>query len=346
MGVRRRHDRGRRDGQAPWLVTFRRAGARFSYTLDGGLTEAQARDEEARLRLEARAAASARGRDRGPTVDQLVTRYWNEHGHRLRSAATERSALELWSRLLGSTPAIDVNRDRLTALVAAMRAERVGQRGRKLLSAGAINRRVQVLKRLWNRASELWGVDLPRIPWGRLRLDEPLPVDRSLSREERGRLLDAWPARSQALATLAMVTGVRAGPLLRLEVEQLDWRRGIIRLVSKGRGLGKPTPIPITEPVLGVFAAIGRLPEVGRVFHVSKDQLRKDRERARLLAGLPAFRLHDARHSFAQDLEDAGLGDVIPDALHHASPALRRRYAQASLERTAAAIEQAAKLRR
>ena len=83
------------------------------------------------------------------------------------------------------------------------------------------------------------------------------------------------------------------------------------------------------------------LPEVGRIFSVTARQVRADREVARKAAGLSGFRFHDLRHCLAQDLEDAGLGHFIQDALHHTSGALRRRYAKARVDVTREALDKA-----
>lgn len=342
MGFRRRKDRGVRTDQAPWLITIWVDGKRLRRTVDGELTREQVKDAEAEFRREARATRAAARRDPSAalTVAHLIERYWSEHGQHIRSWRTEKSALELWSRELGpATPAAAVTADRIASVMARWRSETVHRRaGVSPLSPGAMNRRLSVLQRLWRRAEDLWGAELARIPWGRLKQFEGEPEDRSLTAEERARLIEHWPAGSRHAVLFAMVTGLRRGAVLRLTGRDLDWTSGVIHAVSKGRGKGKPTPIEMTEPVLAVLQSMGRLPEVGRLFPISTRQLRRHLEKAREAARLPTFRFHDTRHSLAQDLEDAGLGDVIPDALHHSSPALRRRYAKARLQRVSAAV--------
>ena len=65
----------------------------------------------------------------------------------------------------------------------------------------------------------------------------------------------------------------------------------------------------------------------------SRRDSRNDWEDARAKIGAPHIRLHDLRHTFAQRLEDAGAGDLITDLLHHTDPRLRRRYAEARMDR-------------
>jgi integrase len=112
----------------------------------------------------------------------------------------------------------------------------------------------------------------------------------------------------------------------------VDHVRGIINAISKGRAGGKLTPVPITRAWRWVLHRNGQR-DVGRLFAVSKQLLRQDWEEARLAIGRPDLLFKDLRHSFAQALEDAGVGDVITDALHHSDPRLRRRYAKVKIER-------------
>lgn len=145
----------------------------------------------------------------------------------------------------------------------------------------------------------------------------------------RGTDLHGWP--------LAPV------PFARLKLDEPEQPDRSLTAAELARYLGHlpRRSLPITEPVLAVLTMMGALPEVGRIFAITVTQLRKDRERARKLAGLPDFRQHDLRHTFAQALEDAGVGDAITAALHHSDPRLRHRYSRARLHRTGAAIEAA-----
>lgn len=343
MGVFRRTQRGKRAGAAPWTIDFRVGGRRYRAQLDGDLTREQALAEEARLRLGAEAEAKVRA-SRGHTLGEVLTRYWAEHGQHLASDSTELSYVEIWARELGrDTRLTDVTQERIAAVVAGWRQPVAvgGRRQLRLLSPSAINHRLRCLQRVLARAAEVWGYLSHPIAWRRLRLPEAQPRDRSLTVEQRIAYLEALPERSRALHLMAFATGLRRGALLRLTRADLDWERGVIHAVSKGRAGGKPTPFPMTQQVLAVFQIMGRLPDVGCLFKLTIHELRSDRERARKAIGLPALRFHDARHSFAQDLEDAGHGDLITDVLHHSTPTLRRRYAQARVDRMRTALDSA-----
>lgn len=317
-----------------WRIKFYRAdGSRFEKTLPAALTRREVETLEARYRLAERARPGAERR--GPTVADLFARYWHDHGQHLASAASERAYLDAWANRLGDdTPIAKITADQISAAIAHWRATPEVSRGKivpRRLTASAINHRISGLQRIWRRAVDLWGWDLVRVPWGRLKLDEPLPRDRSNSYGSLLAYFAALPPRSRWPSLMAFNTGLRRGGVLRITRADIDFAGMVIHTVSKGRAGGRPTPVPITEAVLAVLAAMGPLPEVGAIFPVTRNELRKDRVRARMEAGLPSLRFIDHRHDFAQGLEDRGLGDLISDALHHSDPKLRRRYSRARL---------------
>lgn len=126
-----------------------------------------------------------------------------------------------------------------------------------------------------------------------------------------------------------------------LDWSDVDLERGIIRARSKGLAReGKATPAVIGAALAALLAPIRQ--DVGPVIAWQGrpvGSLKTAWNRCRTRAGLPHARLHDLRHSFAQDLEDAGHGDAIQDLLHHSTPALRRRYAKARVDRLRAVLD-------
>jgi integrase len=334
MPFRRRKDRG------TWLIDFRIGGVRYRHAVPGSLSREQVKAEEERLRAEARSAGKRAAL--GPTVGEAIERYWNEHGKRLASWRSERTVLTKWSAALGhDTPIMQVPRDDIARIAAGWRGS-LSARGRPL-SDSSVNRRLDVLQRLWGRAEELWAWELARVPWRRLKLAEPAPRPRAPTVEQLEAYLAALPERSRAISRFMALTGLRLGGARAVTRASIDLANRAIHTISKGRAGGKPTTIPITLPVAELLASLQPWPDLGCIFRVTTKQLRNDRERARVQVGLPDLRSHDMRHAFAQMLEDAGEGDAITAALHHADPRLRRRYAAARLEVTRRAIERALK---
>jgi integrase len=334
MSVRRRTD------SAPdaWWLDFRVDGHRYKLTRRAP----NKRAAQALERAERAKAEAGRARQRGAaTVGEAFARYWQEHGRFLASSGSERGYLNRWADALGDeTPISLVTAETIAEVVAGWRlppGETLDRdkppKLRAYVTDSSINHRLLCLQRLWNRAEDLWGWRLPRVPWKRLKLAEPTELpDRSIPRPVVRQMLRAINPRSRPIVMAARISGLRRGALLRTDVKDVDHAQGIIRAISKGRAGGKLTPVPITRAWRWVLYRNGQR-DVGRLFAVSKQLLRQDWEEARAAIGRPDLQFKDLRHSFAQALEDAGVGDVITDALHHSDPRLRRRYAKAKIDR-------------
>jgi len=279
------------------------------------------------------------------TVASLLDRYWHERGVARARNVTLRSNLGLWGEALGlDTPATQVQPSHVAAIVARWRGS-VSPATKRPLAPGTINGRIDALRVAWGYASDVLGVPLARIPWRALRLAEPEPPDRSIGPAAVARLLAAWPERTRPLAELLFATGMRFGAAYRLERRDIDLERAILHSRTKGRGGGKPIVVPLTTRAVAVLERLlcshPECSRVGRIWSFSFHQFRWDRERARDAAGLPRWRAHDARHEVGQQLENAGLGQHVADALGHTSQSYRRRYAKARPDVTREALERA-----
>jgi integrase len=148
------------------------------------------------------------------------------------------------------------------------------------------------------------------------------------------------PYRTATLFRFGFLTGLRRSGMLRIEAKDIDRAAGVIHTWSKGRAGGRYTPVVITAGVAKLLDEIG-VPDVGRLFAITPMQIRRDVVKARAATGLADITLRRTRHSFAQDLEDAGEGDSITAALHHSDPKLRRRYSKVRMEKLRGALERA-----
>jgi len=170
-------------------------------------------------------------------------------------------------------------------------------------------------------------ITLPRV--NNLRTED-------LNAEELSRLLraiDEDPDRDAAdVMRLALATGMRRGEILRLRWENLDFDRGLIRLVEpKG---GRDAVIPMNAAARAVLEARPRTDSPWvfpgrRGGHLQDPRAGIRRIAAR--AGLPpGFRpLHGLRHVFASTLASSGAVDLytLQKLLTHKSPAMTQRYA-------------------
>ena len=117
-------------------------------------------------------------------------------------------------------------------------------------SAATVNRAVEELRRILN-----WAVSreyMPSSPFTRsgisvIRFDrEDNRRNRRVSAEEEGRLIAAAPVHLRALIILALDTGVRAGEMLAIRVQDADLESGEITLRAATTKSGKTRRVPIS----------------------------------------------------------------------------------------------------
>jgi integrase len=143
-------------------------------------------------------------------------------------------------------------------------------------------------------------------------------------------LYDALPAGYKNLLLLGAFAGLRIGEIAALEVDDVDWDKGVItpehqhdEEALKSEESGKPIPIPL-ELARMLREDAGEQMVVPGVFGrgVSAYQLNRVWIEARgKVSGLPeGFRTHDLRHYFASMLIAAGLDvKVVQARMRHAS---------------------------
>lgn len=314
----------RRRPNGSWLIDAVHNGRRIRKTVPADTTREQRRSLELALQSEVR----KRGPAARPTVREALHRWWHEHGQRL-AGGTIAGHLNMWLDALGpGTPIDAVTSARIAEIVAGW-----------TISGATANRRMATLRMICNRARDVWEWPVPPIAWRVLWKREAELRDRSIDYDAREAMIAAWPERSRWLVAMAAATGLRRGALLGLTREQLDFASGVIRAVGKGRAGGKENLHPMHEGVLAVLTAYGRLPDVGRLWPLTSGQLSQDLRLARIALGRRDVGLHSLRHSFAQDLEDAGHGDVITTSLNHSDRKLRDRYSHTRKTREKSAIE-------
>jgi integrase len=173
------------------------------------------------------------------------------------------------------------------------------------LSVATINRRLAIVRRVANLAFE-WG--WIKEPVGkRIKLmSGERPRHTYLSLAEVERLATACSNPGCALAIrLAARTGLREMELLRAS----SIRDGFIEVAAEDAKSGRPRLVPVPPD----------LPELSLPLGISYNQLRRDFERARTIAGLPDVRFHDLRHTAASWWLAAGCSlATVRDLLGHA----------------------------
>ncbi len=173
--------------------------------------------------------------------------------------------------------------------------------------------------------------------------DKPLP--KALSVDAAKALVEAphgggpVALRNRAILETFYSTGARLSELTALNVGDIEWDAGLVRLFGKGR---KERVVPIGSKALAAIRsyrdAIGR-GHTGALFVGTTGQRLSSRTIARIVkvaaraAGEPEASPHTLRHSFATHLLEGGADlRAIQDMLGHASLATTQRYTHLTVD--------------
>ena len=179
-------------------------------------------------------------------------------------------------------------------------------------------------------------------------------LPQTLSRSEVERLLDAFPAglpsrlRSYAIARCVVDLGLRNSEVIKLELDDIDWAAGTLRIVKSKTRRVDVMPLPqATGSAIADYLRSERPPTTNRrvfVRHVAPvdepvgpDVVRNTVRLAYRRCGLPYTRVHILRHTLASRLLNTG-GTLkeVADVLRHRQLDTTLIYAKVDLDRLAA----------
>jgi integrase/recombinase XerC len=191
---------------------------------------------------------------------------------------------------------------------------------------------------------------------------QPKHLPSHLNREEARALLELPPdddglgTRDRALLELLYATGARSEELVGLDLEDIDLRQRILRLLGKGK---KERLVPFGQParralqryfeVRRELLARRRRRDPGALFLNHRGGRLTTRSLRRLVRGYVRrtaiarhISTHSLRHSFATHLLDAGADlRAIQELLGHASLATTQKYTHLSQARLRAVYDKA-----
>jgi len=201
------------------------------------------------------------------------------------------------------------------------------------------NRMLEAVRSLYNHAIENEWLQITRNPCTSVKKYKEKKRERFLSMEEIARLSDvlreAEQARTESQSVintirLLLLTGCRAGEILSLRWEYVDFEQSCLRLPDSKTGA---KVVYIAAPALEVLSGIERIEGNPHVITggMKNGQLappQKAWQRIRKKAGIEDVRLHDLRHSYASVGAASGMSlPMIGALLGHSQSQTTERYA-------------------
>jgi integrase len=320
--------------------------------------EAQALEKAERERVKHVAPVTSAGM----SLDDAAGRYWHEAGqHHAGAENTERDLARLIEYFGAARPINTITGDDVAKLVAWRRSHKVPNTGR-LIAAGTVNRSTtELLRRLFSRAKDVWGVRFDREPvWRKHVLKEPSERVRELHEDEAERLDAVMRDDYAPLFDFVRATGQRKTECFTLRWSEVNWETRQIKRNGKG---GRTITVPITDAIREILWPLrGHHPDRvftyvaqqtwgdkvrGQRYPITKNGLNDRWQRTRTAAGLTDFRFHDFRHDFATKvLRETGNLKLVQKALNHTDIKTTARYAHVLDEDIAVALDRVQKSRK
>lgn len=170
----------------------------------------------------------------------------------------------------------------------------------KAVQPATVNRSLEVLRAVLNRAEREWGW-LERAPSIRL-LREPQRRIRWITQEQASVLLDQLPQHIRDMARFTLCTGLREANVTGLQWSQVDLNQARAWIHPDQAKAGKALAVPLNREAIEILKAqVGKHHE--RVFTFRGEPVLKAGTKAWRAAvrraGIDDFRWHDLRHTWA-----------------------------------------------
>lgn len=332
----------KRSGDKTYSYRFQHRGTRFSGQT--GLSDKRAaekfEDERKReieaCRIDHRAAL---------TLNAAASRYWHERGKDTSDPAALWRQIGWLEKRLGSNMLLtDITDSDIALLMAERRGEII--RG-KPLTNGAVNRSViNPLRRIINRAANVWKKPVPNIDWPRHVLPEPKELVREASPDEEAALLAAIRDDYLPPILFGFLSGCRMAEIVGLRWQDVDWFNSTFRVRGKG---DKVRIVPMSEAIHellwslkdnhpeSVFTYVARRAGNGRArgthYPITYSGLKTAWRRYRAKSGVKNFRFHDIRHTTGtRVLRETGNLRLVQRLLGHADITTTTRYSHVLVE--------------
>lgn len=235
-----------------------------------------------------------------------------------------------------------------------------GKKPRPITNATVNRTCTEPMRKVLNRARDVWGQTVPAIRWRTHMLPEPREIVRELALDEEDKLLEAVRDDYLPLFRFALLTGLRASECMKLTWADIDWGNRLIRVHGKG---GKIANIPLEPDVRDLLFPLqkhhaevvfcyrvartrgGRIK--GEWLPINKDGLQTRWRRDRAAAGVLGYRWHDNRHTAATRVLRASKNlKAVQRLLRHSDIATTTKYAHVTDDDVREALNSAAESRK
>lgn len=348
----------KRAGSPYWWYSFTVAGHRFRGSTETA-DRATAEGVEAALKKEA-IFGRLDGAKRTMTLDEGFGRYLAHHALELSSADDiDRHAAAILDALGKETKFHEVTGLAIADAIAVWRAPRKVKGKKKPLPGlanGTVNRRLGVMRAVFRKARDAWGVEVAMPKWKEYFLPEPEHVQHVLTVDEERRLFESLRADFHPLVRFALISGARVSNVRQLEWKQVEWheRRIWFRVKSKRPG-GGLRYLPLTDALAAILSVErGRHPifvftyvcdrnrydperkeqqRKGERYPFSRDGWRRAWQAALNAAKIGDFRFHDLRHTAGtRTLRATGNLKLVQKMLGHQDIKTTLRYTIADVD--------------
>lgn len=183
-----------------------------------------------------------------------------------------------------------------------------------------------LISHLYKTARQQWRMEVHNPVAGEIKLpSNGKPRDRRLQGNEASLLLKHLSGETKSIFEFAIETGMRRSEMLSLEWCNVDFKKSIA--ILKDTKNGESRAVPLSSKAIQVLKGLRRGIASGKVFSITKSQLRDTWEAARIATGIPDIRLHDLRHEAASRLFEKGLNVMeAASVTGHKTLSMLKRY--------------------
>lgn len=258
------------------------------------------------------------------TFKEACDRWLLERGHK-KSISDDKDKIDFFLPKLGKMRLSDVDRDSIEEMLP------------KDVTPATRNRYRAFIRAVLRAAEREWDW-LDRAPALRTEA-EPKRRVAFLTREQAENLVDALPAKYRMPVMFALLTGLRRANVFGLTWENVDLDNATAIIHGDEAKAGHRIVVPLNAQAKALLAALPE-PHKGRVWGDMDRIWANTWESACKRAGVPGFRFHDLRHTWASWHAMAGTPlSVLQELGGWHSPQMVQRYAHLSPAHLAEAAE-------